>query len=251
MNRGLQPGLTHALRRARRAGRDMVLRRGACDPKTIREDVALRYLKGDGIEIGALDYPLRLPREAQVRYVDYLDGPDLRKAHSSTLRAGRPLVTPDVVDDGARLASFADASLDFVIANHMLEHIEDPIAALEHQLRVLRPGGILYLTLPDARHSFDSPRQRTTVEHLLRDHRDGPEVSRNEHYEECAHLIEGHNGENLTKRVLEMETEGLRPHFHVWEPVTFAGFLAALDLPFSLELLQVSFGEFSIVMRKQ
>jgi SAM-dependent methyltransferase len=55
----------------------------------------------------------------------------------------------------------------------MLEHVEDPIAALEHQLRVLKPGGTLYLTLPDARSSFDSPRQRTTVEHLLRDHRDG------------------------------------------------------------------------------
>jgi SAM-dependent methyltransferase len=226
----------------------MVLRRNATDPKTIREDVALRYLKGDGIEIGPLDYPLRLPREARVRYVDYLDAAGLRKAYSGTLRAGRPLIAPDIVDDGARLASSADGSLDFVIANHMLEHVEDPIAALEHQLRVLRPGGILYLTLPDARHSFDSSRQRTTVEHLLRDHRDGPEVSRSEHYEECARLIEGHSGENLTRRVREMEAEGLRPHFHVWEPITFAGFLAALDLPFSLELLQASTGEFLVVL---
>lgn len=145
---------------------------------------------------------------------------------------------PDVVDDGVRLASFADASLDFVVANHMLEHVEDPIAALEHQLRVLKPGGILYLTLPDARHSFDSPRQRTTAEHLLRDHRDGPQASRSEHYEECARLIEGHNGENLTKRVQGMDAEGLRPHFHVWEPITFAGFLATLDLPFSIELFR-------------
>jgi SAM-dependent methyltransferase len=121
---------------------------GAGDPKTIREDVALRFLRGDGIEIGPLDYPLRLPREARVRYVDYLNGAGLREDYGNTLRAGRPLVVPDVVDDGARLASFADASLDFVVANHMLEHVEDPIAALEHQLRVLRPGGILYLTLP-------------------------------------------------------------------------------------------------------
>jgi hypothetical protein len=89
------------------------------------------------------------------------------------------------------------------------------------------------------------------VEHLLRDHRDGPEVSRREHYEECARLIEGHGGENLTRRVREMETEGLRPHFHVWEPVIFAGFLAALDLPFRLELLQASAGEFLVVMHRQ
>jgi predicted SAM-dependent methyltransferase len=97
-----------------------------------------------------------------------------------------PSQNATAVDDGARLASFADDSLDFVVANHMLEYIEDSIAALEHQLRVLKPGGILYLTLPDARDSFDSPRQRTTVEHLLRDHHDGPEGSRSEHYEECA-----------------------------------------------------------------
>jgi hypothetical protein len=89
------------------------------------------------------------------------------------------------------------------------------------------------------------------VEHLLRDHRDGPEISRSEHYEECARLIEGQNGQNLILRVREMEAEGLRPHFHVWEPITFAGFLAALDLPFSLELLQASEGEFLVVLLKE
>ncbi len=105
----------------------MVLSRGMSDRKTTREDVALRFLRGEGIEIGALDFPLWLPRGARVRYVDYLDAAGLREAHDSTLREGRPLVTPDVVDDGARLASFADGSLDFVVANHMLEHVEDPI----------------------------------------------------------------------------------------------------------------------------
>jgi SAM-dependent methyltransferase len=126
---------------------------------------------------------------------DYLDGAVLRATYDDTLREGRSLVVPDVVDDGTRLASFANASLDFVVANHMLEHVEDPIVALQHQLRVLRPGGVLYLTLPDARETFDAPRKRTTVEHLLRDHHEGPQVSRREHYEECARLIEGHNGE--------------------------------------------------------
>jgi len=139
------------------------------------------------------DFPLRLPRGARVRYVDYLNADGLREAYDSALQEGRPLVVPDVVDDWARLASFTDGSLDFVVANHMLEHVEDPIAALQHQLRVPRPGGVLYMTLPDARQSFDAPRERTTPEHLLRDHREGPQVSRREHYEECARHIEGHN----------------------------------------------------------
>jgi SAM-dependent methyltransferase len=243
--------LSYAVRRSEREARDVVLRRGLCDRKTIRADVALRFLRGEGIEIGALDFPLRLPRGARVRYVDYIDETGLRETHGGTLSAGRPLVVPHVVDDGARLESFADASLDFVVANHMLEHVEDPIAALGHQLRVLRPHGVLYLTLPDARDSFDAERKRTTAEHLLRDHREGPEVSRREHYEECAYFIEGHRDEILAQRVQEMEAEYLHPHFHVWEPVTFAGFLAALDLPFSLELLQAGVGEFVTILRKQ
>jgi hypothetical protein len=48
-----------------------------------------------------------------------------------------------------------------------------------------------------------------------------------------------------------MEAEELRPHFHVWEPRTFAALLAALDLPFSLELLQASVGEFLVVLRRE
>lgn len=243
--------LVYAARRIDREARDAVLRRGLFDRNTIRKDLALRYLRGNGIEIGALDYPLRLPRGARIRYVDHLDEAGLRAVHTDTLREGRPLVVPDVVDDGARLELFADASVDFVVANHMLEHVEDPVAALQHQLRVLRPGGILYLSLPDARESFDAPRGRTTVAHLLRDHDDGPQVSRREHYEECAEHIEGHKGEAVSRRADEMDAEGLHPHFHVWEPITFAAFLAAIDLPFSLELLQVGVGEFIVILRKR
>jgi SAM-dependent methyltransferase len=247
---GLRKRLRYLALRTARDGRDLLLQRGANDRKTLREDIALQFLAGDGIEIGALDFPLRLPRGARVRYVDYLDEPGLRETYEHTLRAGRPLVAPHIVDDGARLATFADSTLDFVIANHMLEHAEDPISALHHQLRVLRPGGILYLSLPDARTTFDAPRARTTVEHLLEDHRKGPQASRRGHYEECARLIEGHGEELLERRVREMEAEQLRPHFHVWEPVTFAAFLASLDLPFSLELLRASIGEFVVVLRK-
>jgi predicted SAM-dependent methyltransferase len=181
--------------------------------------------------------------------VDYLDEEGLRSEYPEEL-AGRKVTVPDVVDDGAELSKFPDASLDFVIASHMLEHVEDPIAALENQLRVLRPGGVLFIVLPDARYTFDAPRARTSVEHLLRDHDEGPHVSRREHYEECARLIEGHTDATVAQRVDEMDAAGMRPHFHVWEPVTFAAFLAALPLPFSLDLLQTGNAEFFVVLLK-
>lgn len=228
----------------------MVLRR-ASDRKTVREDVAVRFLRGDGIEIGALDFPLRVPRGARVRYVDYLDAQALRSSPENTVHGADSLSAPDIVDDGARLASFADSSVDFIIANHMLEHVEDPIEALVNQLRVIRPGGVLYLSLPDPRENFDRERELTTVEHLLRDHHEGPEVSRREHYEECARLIEGRSEQDVPARAEEMEAEDLRVHFHVWQPLRFVELLSALDMPCTLELLLSGQEEFVVVLRKR
>jgi predicted SAM-dependent methyltransferase len=234
----------------KRGFRDSYLRGSLGDAKTLREDLALRFLRGEGIEIGAMDYPLRMPGEARVRYVDYLDEAGLLAEYGTSLPEGKMPVVPDIVDDGAKLASFADESLDFIVANHMLEHVEDPIGALENHLRVLRAGGILFMAIPDARFTFDAPRPRTSLEHLVRDHREGPQISRREHYEECARLIEGHTDATIDQRIAEMEAADLRPHFHVWEPITFAGFLASLELSFSLELLQASEGEFIVIIRK-
>jgi predicted SAM-dependent methyltransferase len=97
-----------------------------------------------------------------LRYVDRMERADLVRVDGPALRSLGldPASIPeiDVVDDTARLANFEDRSVDFVIANHVLKHLEDPIGALEHRLRVFRTGGILFLTLPDPRHTFDAAR---------------------------------------------------------------------------------------------
>ncbi len=53
-----------------------------------------------------------------------------------------------------------DESYDFVIANHVLEHVEDDASALREILRVLRPGGRAILQTPFAaarRTMFEDP----------------------------------------------------------------------------------------------
>jgi SAM-dependent methyltransferase len=238
-------------RRARRKLRDWVARSGPPRWQATRDDLAFRYLRGDGIEIGALNAPLRVPAAARVRYVDHAGVDELRERYAEELSMhGWPLIEPDVVDEGERLSKFGDESLDFVIANHMLEHVEDPIAALHNFLRVLRPGGILFLTIPDPRHNFDGPRERTTVEHLLRDHREGPEVSRREHYEEWARIIEGEPPERAEERVEDFASERARHHFHVWELNTFLAFLIALQLPADIEAAQATEKEFAVILRR-
>ena len=195
--------------------------------------------------------PLRVPPQARVRYVDHAGADELREIYAWELHIhGWPLVPPDVIDDGERLTKFEDASLDFVIANHMLEHVEDPIAALDHFLRVLRPGGILFLTLPDARYTFDGRRTRTTLEHLLRDHQEGPQVSRREHYEDIARIIDCVPEEQVAARADEIAADRARHHYHVWELETFLDLLFELGLPVDVEAAQVTELEFAVILRK-
>jgi SAM-dependent methyltransferase len=212
-----------------------------------RDDLAFRYLHGEGIEIGALYRPQRVPSDAHVRFVDHGGVDELRRVYPDH----DWVQEPDIVDEAERLDKFAGESLDFVIANHVLEHVEDPVAALSAFIRVLRPGGIVFLTLPDPRYSFDGRRERTTVAHVLRDHRDGPETSRREHYEEWAHIVEGLvDPADIERRTAQFASQGTRNHFHVWELRTFIELLFALELPVAIEAAQATEPEFAVVLRK-
>jgi len=201
-----------------------------------------------------LTKPLRLPPGVRVRYVDRLgtdellevEGPLLRSVGDDPARVRQV----DIVDDVSRLARFADESQDFVVANHVLEHIEDPVEALENLLRVIRPGGALFLTLPDPPETFDVARARTTVEHVLRDHSEGPEASRRQHYEEWARTIECLPEERVPARVAEFEREDARHHFHVWDLSDFLTLLFALELPAQIVHAQRYRPEFAVVLRK-
>jgi SAM-dependent methyltransferase len=243
----------------RRRVRDVLLapRRGAARRRVFvaREDLARRYLSGSGIEIGALGFPLRVPPGVAVRYVDHLPREELiafnRRSFELAHIDAQAIPPVDVVDDGGTLPTFADASLDFVIANHVLEHIEDPVDALANWLRVLRGGGVLFLSLPDARRTYDAPRERTSVEHVLRDHREGPQTSRREHYEEWARILDAVPAERVAARAEEFAAEDARHHFHVWELEGFLALLHTLALPCDLELAQANEAEFAVVLRRR
>ena len=71
--------------------------------------------------------------------------------------------------EGSHLAPIADASYDFVLSCHNLEHFANPIKALVEWKRVLRPGGALILVLPYFVNTFDHRRTPTAVDHLWDD----------------------------------------------------------------------------------
>lgn len=180
-----------------------------------RETAATQYLRGQGLEIGALHNPLTVPRKAHVRYVDRMSVADLRRQYPEL---GYDNITePDILDDGERLTTIPAESQDFLIANHFLEHCENPIDTLRNFLRVLKTGGILYLCVPDKRYTFDRDRPVTPFEHLERDFREGPAWSRLQHFEEWVQLVEKVSApEQARARVGELLNLKYSIHYHVW-----------------------------------
>ena len=82
----------------------------------------------------------RIPPSWRITLSDFSSGM-LRGAEQTLRDAARPFSFA-VID--AQNIPYADASLDAVIANHMLYHVPDLPAALAEIRRVLRPGGRLY-----------------------------------------------------------------------------------------------------------
>jgi len=203
----------------------------------LRRRIAERHLRGQGIEIGALHNPLPLPAGARARYVDLDEIEVVSLLHPELARY--ELTPADVIDDGETLSRFEDESLDFVVSCHVLEHCQDPLGALRHQARVLRPGGVLYCVVPDCRRTFDSGRARTTFEHLWRDHESGPAGSREEHYRDWSLHVNGRSGTEHEAWWRLLDALDYRIHFHVWTPddvrFLFAELQRRVGLPLGLQ----------------
>jgi SAM-dependent methyltransferase len=64
--------------------------------------------------------------------------------------------------EDAEALSFDDEQFDFVVSNDVLEHVNEPVAALAEMYRVLKPGGELFLSLP-FRHDCEHSVRRATL----------------------------------------------------------------------------------------
>jgi SAM-dependent methyltransferase len=71
------------------------------------------------------------------------------------------------IKDAIDLAGIASEKYDFVLSSHSLEHIANPLKAIEEWIRVLKNGGALFIVVPDKHYIFDHKRPYTTFEHLL------------------------------------------------------------------------------------
>ena len=220
--------------------------------RNARRDLAARFLRGAGLEVGALQRRLEVPARCSVTYVDRMSLPDLL-AHYPEL-IGQPLQAPDLIDDGETLSTIDSASQDFVIANHFLEHCENPIQTIRNFLRVLKDGGILYMAVPDKRFTFDVDRPVTTFASLAETFRQGRRLNRADLYVEWAAHVAHASPSELAAFGRKLLAEHYSIHFNVWALPDLLDFVTRckteFGLPFILEWLVCSENEVILVLRK-
>lgn len=209
-------------------------------------EILATALEGEGIEIGALHFPLPVPERVTVRYVDM-------STREENIRKYPHLNADDIVEthfvcNGETLEVIEDESQDFVIANHMLEHCINPIGTLRNFLRVLRPGGLLFLALPDKRFSFDRERPITPFSHIADDFRIDRKVEDLSVYEDWTTHVRK-NGDPV-----QLHKEQKNIHFHVWTQAEilemFVEARRTLELPLEIEWSAKNGGEFITLLRK-
>lgn len=185
------------------------------------------WLKGTGLEVGALHEPAVLPAECVVEYFDVIDAAEAARRFPEIDPARLVTVNHlgDLDHDG--LAQFDAGHFDFVIMSHVLEHVANPIRVIEEAFRITRPGGMVVLTIPDKDYTFDRPRAITPFAHLWDDYCRNVRENSDEHYLDFLRFVGPHvfaePPENLPGHL--QWVRGRREHAHVWDSAACRAFL--------------------------
>jgi hypothetical protein len=126
-----------------------------------------------GIEIGALDRPLvvrsELPVGSEIFYADHLSAEKLRSKYKLDSSVDLDNITD--VDFISQTGDFSDSLqgrlVDYIVASHVVEHVPNPIGWFQMLFQNLRPGGFIFLVVPDKRFTFDYQRPVTTFGTML------------------------------------------------------------------------------------
>jgi len=237
-----------------------------------RWPLSKHYIKGNGLEIGSLHNPLPLKKGARAKNVDLASRADNIKQHPE-LDADR-IVETDIIDDGFSLSNVENHSQDFIIANHVLEHAANTLQVLTNWVRVLKPNGILFISVPIGAKCFDRGRTLTTLQHFIDDHDLYSRGKLDEiNHANRVHLMEwlsisepnilGKRQPNYTpptreeveKRANEACLDKLEMHFHTFSKASFQELLkyfsTNLDKRLNVKTVITNRKEIIAIIRKQ
>lgn len=79
---------------------------------------------------------------------------------------------------------FEEGTFSFVLSEHVLEHIPNPLKSLKEWIRVLKPGGKLIIFLPHKERTNDCYREVTPLSHLIEDYENDVPFDDDTHFQD-------------------------------------------------------------------
>jgi predicted SAM-dependent methyltransferase len=147
----------------------------------VRRDFIFRTAQPTGtvVEIGPAHNPILPKRDGfRTKTVDYLDREGLIEKYREFRQ-----YSPDDIEDvdyviraGAPMSDLIEERFDLVIASHVLEHSISMVDFINDCTRLLAPGGVLSLVVPDHRYCFDRFRERSSIARVIDAAQDPPRV---------------------------------------------------------------------------
>ena len=224
-------------------------------------------LAGRGLEIGPYDQPTVFKSEADILYLDRQSIDDLVTACPDPALAAK-IPEVDILAATNNYREAVDLTFDYIIANHVLEHVPNTIGWLVTVSAMLNPAGVLFMALPDKKYTFDKFRPDTPFSHILTEYLGGVSESPLEHLIEIEiyydlsfvgkrmDVKDRLNIDRLRSFIDSKPHLGL--HCHVFQSETFLPkimkpilFMGIVD--FNIVALHESadnYGEFHIVLKK-
>ncbi len=184
-------------------------------------------LNGEGLEIGALNQAANIPARCSITYCDVCSREEVIQFFPE-LRI-EDLVPVDYICDIDKdgLALFQDNTFDFIILNHIVEHVANPIKSIREIFRIVKVGGLLVISAPDKQYTFDKNRDLTPFSHLQEDYMNNTIDSTDDHYID---FLKGVHPEvfDLSPEEIQERIDNVRlrrEHVHVWDSSSFRQFL--------------------------
>jgi len=145
-------------------------------------------------------------------------------------KLGRQLIA-----EACDIFEIVDGSYDFVAASHVLEHLANPLRALQEWKRLLKPSGTILVVAPHKAGTFDHRRPFTTFEHIKADFESGVTEADLTHLQEILELHDleldppAGSPEQFRKRCLENLSKRAM-HHHVFSPELIVAMFSFLSM---------------------
>lgn len=174
-------------------------------------------LSGHGLEIGALHAPFPVNAQTTIEYADEKSQTDLQTQYANDAGVDCSKIPAITYITHAGNLPIKNNTYDFVCNSHLLEHLVNPFSAISEWLRVVKPGGYVFMVVPDKNYCFDKNRQLTDLDHLKEDWYRVTSLIAISHYAD--YFING-RGVTDTDTIAKAYKAQANIHVHTWDKDT-------------------------------